>query len=417
MPGILAKLQEAYYKEWSFLMPDVYDWFDPRIFANPYPLYHRLRSRHPVYLDEDLSCWVVTSYEYVISALANRSLSSERTKQGALLRQPAWAGLAPLFTDISRLMFYADPPRHTRLRSLVQMAFTPRMIQKWRPRIQRIVDDQLDTAWEKKELDIIRDIAFPLPARVIAEMLSIPPHDYAQFKRWSDDLVAFLGNPPTLEQCTQLMQSIQSFRAYFHEIIEKHRQYPGDDLIDALLQSQDGDMLTEDELLMNCIGLFVGGHETTANLIGNGLFALLNHPEELQKLRENPSLIGSAVEELLRYDSPVQFMARVAKQPVEISGQTIYQGQSVMLMIGAANRDPQQFHEPDRLDITRKNNHHLAFGHNIHFCIGASLARLEAQITIDTILRRMLSLHLQAIPFEWQENLSFHGLKALPVSF
>jgi cytochrome P450 len=249
-------------------------------------------------------------------------------------------------------------------------------------------------------------------------MLGIPEQDRTRFKHWSDDLAYFLGNPPELTRYTQIMHSMDEFMDYFREIVQQHRSCPGDNILHALLCAEEhGVTLTEDELLINCVGIFVGGHETTTNLIGNGLLALLRNHQEMQKLRDNPDLIKNAVEELLRYDSPVQFTARIAKATTEIGGVKIYKGQKVMLMLGAANRDPEQFSDPDRLDLSRQDNRHLAFGSNIHYCIGAALARLEGQIALKTILQRMPHIQLVSAPLEWQENLSYHGLKALHVTF
>jgi len=395
-----------------------YDLCDPAIFTNPYPFYQRLRARYPIHLDSHLGCWVVTSYAEVVSGLANRDLSSERVMRGVALQEESWHKLSPLFDQISDLMFYADPPKHTRIRSLVNKALSARMVEKWRDHIQKIVDELFDSVQDKGYMDIIQDIAFPLPVQVIASMLGIPPHDRHQLKGWSDDLADFLGNPPTISMCTRLMHSIQKFKDYLRVVVAEHRAHPKDDLIDALLQAEDREgVLSENELLMNCIGLFGGGHETTINAIGNGILALLRNPGEMQRLRDNSALIVSAVDELLRYDGPVQFTARVAKQTTEIGGKKIYKGQSIMLMLGAANRDPLQFQDPDTLNISRQDNRHLAFGNNIHYCIGAALARLEIQIAIMTILRRMPALQLASAPLEWQENLSFHGLKALHVTF
>jgi cytochrome P450 len=337
--------------------------------------------------------------------------------RGAALQEKEWRELNPLFAHIANLMFYSDPPKHTRIRSLVNRALSARMVEKWRNHIQRILDDEIALIENKGGADIIERIAFPLPSQVIADMLGVPEHDRIQFKRWSDDLADFLGNPPTLDQCTRLLSSIQDFMAYFRGIVADHRVHPKDDLVDALMHAEDGGvMLTEDELLINCVGLFTGGHETTTNAIGNGVLALLCNPQEMQRLRDNPKLLVSAVEELLRYDSPVQFTARIASQATEIGGKKIYKGQRVMLMLGAANRDPLQFQDPDSLDIGRQDNRHVAFGHNIHYCVGAALARLEIQTAISTLLQRMPALRLdETKDLVWQDNLSFHGVKALPV--
>jgi pimeloyl-[acyl-carrier protein] synthase len=397
---------------------DEYNFHGAELYADPYPFYHKLRARYPVHLDSHFGCWVVTAYEDVVAAFANRDLSSERAEAGAILRQEGWKELQPLFAHIANLMFYNDIPKHTQIRALINKAFSARMIETWRDRIQKIVDELLNPVQDQGHMDVIRDLALPLPLQTISDMLGIPPEDRSQFKRWSDDLAYFLGNPPTLEKCTELMQSMNDFMTYFRGIVEQHRSNPQDTIVNALLQAEEhGVTLTEDELLINCVGLFVGGHETTMNLIGNGLLALLHNPQQMERLRRQPLLIKSAVEELLRYDSPVQFTARIAKTTSQIRGQKIYRGQKVMLMLGAANRDPQQFPEPDRLDISRQENRHLAFGSNIHYCIGAALARVEGQIAINTLLQRMPQLQLADSPLEWQENLSYHGLKALPVTF
>ncbi|TMC23979.1 MAG: cytochrome P450 [Chloroflexi bacterium] len=405
-------------------MPQAYNLQGDALYANPYPLYQRLRSDHPVHLDTSLGCWVVTAYRDVALALSNRSLSSERFMSATAFKDESWQKLAPLLVYVSNLMFFADPPKHTRLRSLVSKIFSAHMIETWRGHIQRVVDERLDLVYEKRQMDVIRDIALPLLIQVIADMFGIPANDQPQFKRWSDDLAEFLGMPPTLKLYTRLMQSIEEFMAYFRSIVaqrrdQRHRStHQQEDLIDVLILARDhADALSEDELLVNCIGLFAGGHETTTNLIGNGLLALLRNRAELQKLQNNPQLIVSAVEECLRYDSPVQFTARKALEHISIRGKKISKGQSVLLMLGAANRDPDQFHDPDRFDISRQENRHLAFGHNIHYCVGAALGRLEAQIAINTILRRMPELQLTPQPLRWQENLSFHGVKELLVSF
>ncbi len=399
-------------------MPHEYDLQGPDIFTDPYPLYHRLRSKYPIHLDSHLGCWVVTSYSDVALALANGNLSSERARRGVALREKGWMEVSPLFKHISNLMFFTDPPKHTQIRSLMSKAFSVHMIDKWRPRIQEITNQLLDAVYNKGYMDIIQDIANPLPIKVIADMLGVPSHEQAQFKIWSDDLAYFLGNQPSLSQYVKIMHSVQSFMEYFREVVKHHRVYPKDDLVNALIHAEDrGVVLTEDELLINCVGLFAGGHETTTNLIGNGLLALLRNRNELQRLQNDPSLVVNAIEELLRYDSPVQFTGRIAKRTTEIGGKKIYEGQSVMLMLGSANRDPLKFQNPDYFDISRQDNRHLAFGHNIHYCIGAALARIEAQIAIRTILQRMPNLQLASAPLKWQENLSFHGLKNLYVTF
>src|SRR5579875_854086 len=248
-----------------------YDLHGPEIFANPYPLYQRLRSDHPVHLDNHLGCWVITCYKDVLAALANRSLSSERSMHAVAFQSQEWKNLNPLFEHISNLMFFADPPRHTRIRSLINKAFSARMVEKWSSHIQSIVDECLDRVQPTGKMDVIRDLALPLPQHVIADMLGVPRDDQDKFKQWSDDLVDFLGNPPTLELCTRLMHSVQEFMDYFRGVVAQQAASPSEEnLVSALLQARNqGDALSEDELLINCVRLFAGGHETTTNLIGN----------------------------------------------------------------------------------------------------------------------------------------------------
>lgn len=396
---------------------DQYNLFSPQAIANPYPIYARLRSEDPVHLDETLGCWVVTRYADVVAALSNRSLSSERIS-AERLRGKQWQELRPLFHLVSKQMLLSDPPAHTRMRALVSKAFTPRAINVMRAHIQQIVDGLISALLPMGRMDVIQDFAYPLPTIVISEMLGIPQEEREQFKCWTTDLANFLGNPLTLAQSQQAFRSVQALQNSFHTIIEQRRKCPQDDLITALVLAEEkGDVLSEDELFSNCMGLFTAGHETTTNLIGNGLLALLHHPDQLQRLRDEPGLITTAIEELLRFDSPIQYTARLVKKEVEIGGKHIREGEGIMLMLGAANRDPAQFPEPDRLIIGRRENRHLAFGHNIHFCIGAALARLEAHIAFETLLSRLPSISLETEALEWQGNLAFHGLKSLPVAF
>jgi len=398
-------------------MQDYESLLSPDVFADPYPFYAELRSNDPVHLDPLLGCWVVTRYTDVISGLSNRCLSSRRITAERMKGQE-WEEVLPLFQIVSRQMLLSDPPDHTRIRGLVSKAFTPRVIHAMRPHIEQIVEQHLDAVQEAKQMDVIRDLAYPLPATVIAEMLGVPAEDQDQFRGWTDDLSEFLGNPHTLEQSKQALQSIYALEDYFHRIIAGRRHRPKDDLMNALILAEEqGDALSEAELIGNCMGFLTAGHATTTHLIGNGLLALLRNPDQMQALQHDFSSIAPAVEELLRYDSPVQYTARLAREETEIGGKRIGRGQGVMLVLGSANRDPLQFADPDRLDITRRENRHLAFGHNIHFCIGFALARLEGQIAIEAVLRRMPALSLATQALQWQENLAFHGLKSLPVTF
>ena len=391
----------------------------PEVRANPYPLYHQLREEEPVHWSELLEAWVLTRYDDVSALLKDSRFSADRRKannrfaQEAVKRMQEGGPLADATT-----MLGADPPEHTRLRGLVSKAFTPRVVEAMRPHIQEIVDSLLDDVQESGRMDIIGDLAYPLPVIVIAEMLGVPPADRDDFKRWSDDIVATLGPLVAPEVLEQARISIQEMADYFSAVIAERRREPKEDLLSGLIAAEErGEVLSGEELLATCILLLAAGNETTTNLIGNGMLALLRHPEQLEKLRDQPSLTDSAVEEFLRYDGPVQSTARVATEQLEIRGKTIEQAQLVIALLGAANRDPEQFPNPDELDIAREPNQHIAFGQGIHFCIGAPLARMEGQIAFETLLRRMPNPRLETEEQEWGGNFILRGLKRLPIAF
>jgi cytochrome P450 len=329
----------------------------------------------------------------------------------------------PFFTAVSSWMLMVDPPDHTRLRGLVNKAFTPGVVANMQSLIQELVDDMLERVQEQGRMEIITDLANPLPAMVIAELLGVPRTDQQQFKEWSDDITKALSGIDTARSKEELFglysiaqNSILALSSYFKERVSELRLHPQENLLSALAQAEEqGDRLTENELFANCVLLMMAGHETTTNLIGNGVLALLRNPEQKDALANNPDLIVSAVEELLRYDSPVQKMARIALADIEVDGKQIKQGQLVCFCFGAANRDPEQFAAPEQLDITRKPNRHLAFGHGLHYCVGAALARLEGQIAFNTILRRLPKLRLENENLEWHRNFTLRGLKSLPV--
>jgi cytochrome P450 len=388
----------------------LYNLIRPEILADPYPLYCQLRSSDPVHWDSNLGSWVLTRYADVVACLLDPRLSARRIYGSPETQDPITRAL-------SQEMLFLDPPDHTRLRKLVTRSFTPRMVEGMRPRIQQIVDQLLDAAGSSGGMDAIRDLAGPLPVVVIAEMLGVPVTDRDALKRWSDDFAALLG---TLsldeEQMAKARQSAMEMIDYFQGVVRQRRGGPGDDLISALIAAEEqGDALSAGEVVMNAMLLLAAGHETTTNLIGNGLLALLRHPEQQRRLMDEPSLIVSAVEELLRYDSPVQFTDRIAREPLEIGGLGIEPGQTVTVVLAAANRDPAQFPEPDRLDLGRRDNRHVAFGQGIHFCVGAALARLEGQIAIQTVLSRFPALRLESNRLHWRTNQVVRGLKSLPV--
>jgi cytochrome P450 len=387
--------------------------------ADPYPVYHRLRATDPVHWDEQLQVWIVTRYRDVSTALHDPRFSADRV---------AWIRhridreeLRPLFDLLGNRMVICDPPKHTRLRALLNKAFTPHAVEAMRPRIQELVDGFIDQVLPRGGMDIIGDFAFPLPATVISLMLGVPPADIGQLKRWSDEFVIIFGSAPsgiTADQYRRCADAAEAMTRYFRSVVERIKQHPEPTLLGAMeLAEAAGDRLSDAELFANANLLLVAGHETTTNLIGNGLLALLRHPDQLHRLRDDPTLLPHAVEELLRYGNPLQFTNRVAREDLDLGGKHIAKGQMLLLMLAAANRDPEQFPDPDHLDLTRTPNHHFALGQGIHSCLGAPLARLEAQIAFGTLLRRLPGLKLADGQLEYRENFNLHGLKALPVCF
>jgi cytochrome P450 len=318
-------------------------------------------------------------------------------------------------------MNITNPERHHRLRALVAKVFTPRAVEALRPTVETLVDELLDRLPQRGRFDVIADIAFPLPARVIARLLGLESDDLVQLKRWSDDFSAIFSTDPSAvsaEQYQRTLKSTHELTEFFRAEFEKRRASPGDDLLSLLVHAEiNGDRLSETELIANANLFLAAGHETTTHLIGNGLLALLRHPDQLRVLLDDPSLMANAIEEFLRYDATVQFMTREAGEDLTIGGRSIRTGETVYLMFAAANRDPARFPDPDRLDVRRKPDLHLAFGHGPHYCLGAALARMEADVAFTALLRRCSGLHLTGEPLEYQDNLELRGLKALPVAF
>ena len=402
--------------------PPRVDLFDPAFKADPYPTYARLRSSAPVYraaLPDGRGVWLITRYEDVLAVLKDQRFVKDW--RGALTPEQL-AQVPPIpevMKPLSQNMLDTDPPDHERLRALVSKAFTPRLIERLRPRVQAISDGLLDAVQDRGEMDLIDDYAFPLPITVIAELLGVPAEDRNNFREWSDAAVSGNASQEYMEEI--LIPHMQAFTDYLRALFEEKRANPGDDLVSALVRAEEaGDRLSEDELLGMVFLLLVAGHETTVNLIGNGALALLQHPDQLRKLKEDPSLIKPAIEELLRYDGPVETSTeRFAREDVEIGGQIIPRGEMVLVVLAAADHDPQRFSDPDELDITRTDNRHLAFGKGIHHCLGAPLARMEGQIAISTLLRRMPNLRLKGSPesLSWRPGMILRGLRGLPVEF
>ena len=402
-----------------------YDQFCHGRLADPYPFYQRLRAESPVHWCAPLDCWLVTGYDDVLAGHNDPRLSSDKMRVKMKQLSPALRNkVERLGQHLSMWVSHTDPPDHTRLRRLVHMAFTPAVVADIRPRIQRIVDGLVDRAETGKRIDVIADFAYPLPVTVVCEWLGIPARDRDQFTTWVEDIVAFIdGSELELANVAeQSLRSLLELTDYFDEIVQERQRYPREDLISALVAiEEEGDRLSADELFAMCVQMLVGGHDTTTGLIGNGLLALLQHPAELEKLQADPSLIGTAVEEFLRFESPGPRDTRLVLEDLEIGGQPIREGQAVVLMLGAANRDPAQFPDPDRLDICRRPNKHVAFGWGIHFCLGAPLARLMGEIALNTILRRLPKIRFADKEFShnppWREAVGLRMLKSLPVVF
>ncbi len=393
--------------------------------TDPYPLYRTLRASNPVLQlpvpnHSGAGVWLLTRHRDVHAVLRDSRFSVER-ERADLVRENRHLIPPQLLgeTGALRSMLLMDPPDHTRVRGLVNKAFTPRRVQALEVRIRGLVDELLAAADDAGEMDVIRDFAVPLPAVVIAELLGVPAADHPRFKAWSTELISlFDGAGGPSEIVPRAQKALDNLMDYLGTIVAQRRADPADDLISAMIQAQEQrDALTDTELLATSNLLLIAGHETTTNLIGNGLLALLRNPEELERLRAEPALLPQAVEELLRFDSPVQATVRVVTEALEIDGQKLAPGALVICGIGAANRDPEVFPDPDRLDVGRADNHHLSFGFGVHFCLGAPLARLEAQLAFQALLGKYPNLRLRDEAVEFRTHPILRGLRALPVSW
>ncbi len=374
-----------------------YDPTSGSILSDPYETYDRLRTKDPVHRMRLINGWVLTRYEDVDMVLRDHRRFSKDDGQ----------------EDEYRSMLHHDPPDHTRLRSLVSKAFTPRAVRELHPRVRRIVDELLEDLDGKDRFDLIESLAFPLPVTVIAEMLGVPSQDMDRFNVWSNDISLTIEPSLRDDQIRRVERASEELYAYFESIIEQRRGEPQDDMITALLNAEDeGDRLTHEELLGTLVLLLVAGNETTRNLIGNGMRALLKHPDQLRKLRDNPDLLDSAINELLRYDSPVQLDGRLVHNDVEVAGRQIHAGQRILCAIGAANRDPSAFTEPDKLDIERSESSHIAFGRGIHHCLGAPLAMLEARAAFSALLDRFSHIELVSEPV-YRKQVVLRGVEKL----
>jgi cytochrome P450 len=388
--------------------------------ADPFPFFSLLRASEPVYrttLPDKTPLWLLSRYDDVAALLRDERFKKNRrhalTKEQ--LRKLPWT--PPMFRPLERNMLDLDPPDHTRLRSLVHKAFTPSLVEQMRSRTQAIADELLDRIVWTGEMDLIKDFALPLPMTIITEILGVPRKDHDKFHKWSQAVVSLTSPSPTL----RVLPSVWKFIRYLRQFFKLRRRDPKDDLVSALIKAEEaGDKLNEDELLAMVFLLLIAGHETTVNLIGNGTLALIENPNEMNKLLSEPSLVKPAVEELLRYTSPVfTTTERYAREDTTIHGVTIPQGEMTLGVIGSANRDETAFENPNELQITREPNRHLSFGQGIHFCLGAPLARMEAQIAFTTLLQRVPNLRLTkpSSSLHWRPSIFLRGLAALPLKF
>lgn len=386
---------------------------------NPYPTFARFRNQAPVFWSEKGKYWIITKYADVQSIL--RDLHYEKGLQNANSVNPVMKMLPPVKEAIksrSTWMLNQNPPDHTRLRSLVNRAFTPTMVNSMRDHIEAIANRLLDDVASKGEMDIVHDFAFPLPVTVIAEMLGVPPGDREKIKAFSKPLTDGLEPGFDLSRLTRSNKAVQDFEDYLRPLVEERRKNGKNDLISALVSAEEqGDKLSMDELLGNCVLMLVAGHETTVNLIANAVLALLNHPDQMQLLRTQPELCVTAVNEFLRYESPVQSVRRMCALDLELHGQKIGHGDTLLLLLGSANRDPEHYQNADQLDITRADNKHLAFGTGIHHCLGSSLAEVEGQIAVNTLLKRFPNLKMKSQNVEFKFPFALRGPKELLVTF
>jgi cytochrome P450 len=398
--------------------PVIFNPFEPGFFDDPYRQYAALREQDPVHRSP-LEVWVLFRYDDIVGVLRDSSLSVQIDNATPTARMQMFAEQAPEERERgAHSILNVDPPDHTRLRRLVSKAFTPKMVHELQPRIQMLVDDALDTMAERGEADVIGDLAFPLPFTVISEMLGMPDGNRDEVRGWSHTLTKTLDPILSPEEVDAALVAASNMQAHVQDVLAWKRDHPADDLLTGLLAAEDeGDRLSEIELLDQVLLLYVAGHETTVNLIGNATLALLGHPDQLALLRSDPELDGGAVEELLRYDSPVQFSRRITTADLDVAGTTIPAGTFTLTCLGSANHDGARWGPTaDQLDITRPDaGQHMSFGNGIHHCLGSSLARTEAQVAIGTLVRRFPDLALAGEP-ERNGRVVLRGLESLPVT-
>ncbi len=397
----------------------VFDPFDPRWAADPFPLYAELREHAPIHRNE-LGFWVLARHADCLAVLRDKRASSDSANVAEGLRTTIDAD-DPVATAIEEMrpFLFRDPPDHTRLRGLVSKAFTPKVVESLRTGTARVVDELLAAALDEGQVDLVEAFAYPLPVRVICDLLGVPTEDHERFKAWSTALARGLDPDFLLtdEVIAERGEAIVQFAQYFFELLSDRKRHPGDDLLSALAQVEDdGTVLSEGEMLSTCILLLVAGHETTVNLISGGTLALLHHPDQLTRFRDDPAVIRSGVEEMLRYVSPVQLTGRAFTQDCSFGGVDFVAGDFAMLLLASGNRDPLVFDQPERFDITRNPNNHLGFGFGIHHCLGAPLARMETQVALAALVHRAPDLALTVDEVTYRSNVVLRGMESLPVS-
>jgi cytochrome P450 len=396
----------------------------PAAVADPYSYLGALRTEDPVYWNARYRSWVLTRHEDVSTAMTDPRFSSDRIAPMIARERSKGRPDLDLVETLELLngwLVFRNPPEHTRFRRLVHKAFSPRIIASMRGEVQRVSDELVDAAQAKAGadgvIDLIHEVAYPLPAIVIASMLGVPPEDRDAFKNWSDDISALVfGALEDPDRHRRARLGMSELVGYISSLLNHVRAAPGQDLASALVQARDGDQaLTEEELVAICVNLLFGGHETTTNLIANGVLAFINHPDQADLLRRDPALVSPAVEEVLRYDGPAKAVVRVAGADIEMGGKTIQAGDRVFVMLSGANHDPEVFDHPEKLDINRSRGAHLAFGVGVHYCLGATLARLEGSIVIPQIMSRFPDIALADEELQWDSVILTRGLKRLPV--
>jgi cytochrome P450 len=395
--------------------------FSGEFVQDPYPTYRRFLEEGPLHLVDvgggKWAVWAVFSHADCSAAAKDPRLSAKRADRMLYTLPLSKRGdFKELVRMLGLWMIFIDPPEHTRMRKLMNKGFSPVAAESLRPQVEKIVDRMLEPLGDLSHADLVDELAYPMPVRVISELLGVPETMHDGFLQWSAAIAEFNGSPDrTIEQAQNAQHAVLALTDFFREAVTERRRNKGSDLISLLIDiEEEGEVLTEEELYAQCVMLLFAGHETTRNLISSGIYSLLREPEKIAELRENPALIRSAVEEFLRYESPIQYTARVAKEEIELCGVRIPKRQTLWCMLGAANRDPKQFKDPDALKLDRLNNQHLAFSAGPHFCIGSHLARLEGQVAILRTIQRFPKMRL-AQPAEWTANFGFRGLKALPV--